>query len=231
MASRRPPPAPAHLAGIYEEERRRLSRDLHDEIGHDLVLIKLHLETIARDSRSAGEPRLAEAIALVSHAIDAVRRLTRDLGPAVLENLGFLPGIREYIHEFSSRVKIKVSFRARNLPAEIPSAYQVAFYYVLQSALANVVQHASAQHVTVSLGRAKPSALRMVIADNGVGFDVSARLAAGSFGLTAMRERVEALGGEIRFHSRPASPGVKVHGTKIEVTLPLASAKSGGRSR
>ncbi len=231
MASRQPPPAPAHLARIDDQERRRLLRDLHDEVGHDLVLIKLHLENIARYRSSPSGSRLAEAIALVSHAIDALRRLTRDLGPAVLENPGFLPAIRGYIRQFSSRVKIKVSFRTRNLPAEIPSAYQLAVYHVLQSALSNVVEHASAQHVTVSLGRAKPSALRMVIADNGVGFNVSAKLAAGSFGLTAMQERVEALGGEIRFRSRPQAAGAKTYGTKIEVTLPLRSTKSGSRSR
>jgi signal transduction histidine kinase len=230
--SSRPPPASAHLAEIYEEERRRLSRDLHDEIGHDLLLIKLHLETMAKENLSRNlSTRFPEAIGLVSHAIDAVRRLVQNLGPAVLEDLGFLPAVCAYVHQFSKRAKIKIKLRTRNLPSEIPSVYQVALYHLLQSALANVVQHASSSQVKVLLGSAKGSGLKMVVEDNGVGFDVSARLAAGSFGLTAMRERVEALGGKIRFSSRLESRGARRHGTRIEVNLPLFGSKSASKSR
>jgi len=217
--------ASAYVTRIYEQERRRLSQDLHDEVGHDLMLLKLYLEMIAMDSSAAElagiEGRIAEAIALVSHAIDSVRRLVLDLGPAVFEDLGFVPAVRSYISQFSARSKISVTLQEGYVPAEVPSSHQVALYRLLQGALSNVLKHARAKNVKVSLGSMKDSVLIMVIEDDGVGFDTTARPGRRSFGLTAMRERVEVLGGKIHLQSRPASPAAKVHGTRIEIDLPL----------
>jgi len=216
--------ASAYVTRVYEQERRSLSHDLHDEIGHDLIIIKLHLEMIAlsNDGKDpAGEARLAEAIALVSHAIDSVRRLVFDLGPAVLEHLGFLPAVKSYISQFSSRTKINVRLREGYLPVDIPSSHQVAIYRLLQGALSNVLKHASAKNVNISLGSMKDVVLIMVIEDDGVGFDTASRSRRHSFGLTAMRERVEVLGGKMHLQSKPATPLAKVHGTRIEIDLPL----------
>jgi len=216
--------ASAYVTRIYEQERRRLSQDLHDEVGHDLMLLKLYLEMIAMEHREelAGvQPRVAEAIALVSHAIDSVRRLILDLGPAVFEDLGFLPAVRTYISQFSARTKINVTLREGYVPAEIPSAHQVALYRLLQGALSNVLKHASAKSVKVSLGSMSDSVLIMVIEDDGVGFDPAAQPGRRSFGLTAMRERVEVLGGKIHIQSKVATPTSKAHGTRIEIDLPL----------
>jgi signal transduction histidine kinase len=217
--------ASAYVTRIYEQERRRLSQDLHDEVGHDLMLLKLYLEMIALDDGSAkvGEimPRIAEAIALVSHTIDSVRRLVLDLGPAVFEDLGFVPAVRSYISRFSARSKIKVTLKEGYLPTEVPSSHQVALYRLLQGALSNVLKHAKAKNVKVSLGSMKDSVLIMVIEDDGVGFDTTERAGRRSFGLTAMRERVEVLGGRIHLQSKTASRVAKDHGTRIEVDLPL----------
>lgn len=216
--------ASAYVTRIYEQERRRLSQDLHDEVGHDLMLVKLYLEMIAMENReelAAVQPRVAEAIALVSHAIDSVRRLILDLGPAVFEDLGFLPAVRTYISQFSARTKINVTLQTGYLPPEIPSTHQVALYRLLQGALSNVLKHASAKNVKVSLGSMKDSVLIMVVEDDGVGFDPAAQPGRRSFGLTAMRERVEVLGGKIHIQSRVATSMSKGHGTRIEVDLPL----------
>ncbi|MCU1338099.1 MAG: hypothetical protein JWO19_3680 [Bryobacterales bacterium] len=218
--------ASAYVTRIYEQERRSLSHDLHDEVGHDLMLIKLYLEMIALDNKAASEssevqPRVVEAIALVSHAIDSVRRLVLDLGPAVFEDLGFLPAVRSYIGQFSARTKINVTLREGYLPAEIPSSHQVALYRLLQGALSNVLKHASAKNVKVSLGSMKDAVLIMVIEDDGVGFDATSEPGRRSFGLTAMRERVEVLGGRIHLQSKVATPVAKTHGTRIEIDLPL----------
>ncbi len=216
--------ASAYVTRIYEQERRRLSQDLHDEVGHDLMLVKLYLEMIAMENReelAPVQPRVAEAIALVSHAIDSVRRLILDLGPAVFEDLGFLPAVRTYISQFSARTKINVTLHTGYLPAEIPSSHQVALYRLLQGALSNVLKHASAKNVKVSLGSMKDSVLIMVIEDDGVGFDPTAQPGRRSFGLTAMRERVEVLGGKIHIQSKTATSTSKGHGTRIEVDLPL----------
>jgi len=216
--------ASAYVTRVYEQERRRLSHDLHDEIGHDLIIIKLHLEMIALSNNGKdleGETRLTEAIALVSHAIDAVRRLVFDLGPAVLEHLGFLPAVKSYISQFSARTKINVRLREGYLPVDIPTSHQVAIYRLLQGALSNVLKHASAKNVNISLGSMKDIVLIMVIEDDGVGFDPTSRSRRHSFGLTAMRERVEVLGGKMHLQSKPATPLAKNHGTRIEIDLPL----------
>jgi len=220
--------ASVYVTKVYEEERKRLSRDLHDEVGHDLVLIKLYLEMIALDTNKKEfqgiRPRLKEAIALVSHAIDSVRRLVLDLGPAVFDDLGFLPAVRTYTSQFSARTKISVQLREGYLPENIPMSHQVALYRLLQGALSNVLKHASAHSVKVSLKCMKDSVLILVIQDDGVGFDTTAILGKGSFGLTAMRERVEVLGGRIHIQSMPAGAMSKIRGTRIEIDLPLPGA-------
>ena len=218
--------ASVYVTKVYEEERKRLSRDLHDEVGHDLVLMKLYLEMIALDTNRREfqgiRPRLNEAIGLVSHAIDSVRRLVLDLGPAVFDELGFLPAVRTYTSQFSARTKIAVTLREGYLPENIPMSHQVALYRLLQGALSNVLKHASAKTVKVSLGCMKDSVLILVIQDDGLGFDTTRKPGNSSFGLTAMRERVEVLGGRIHIQSMPAGSMSKIRGTRIEVDLPLS---------
>jgi two-component system sensor histidine kinase DegS len=179
---------------------------------------------VKKNALRSVEPRLSEAISLVSHAIDSVRRLVLDLGPAVFDELGFLPGVRSYVQQFSSRTKINVSLKEGYLPAEIPMSLQVAIYRLLQGALSNVLKHASAKNVKVSLGSRQGSVLILVIEDDGIGFVSCAETGRQSFGLTAMRERVEVLGGRIDIQSRAAGPLAKDHGTRIEVDLPLPGA-------
>jgi len=217
----------AYVTRIYERERRLLSHDLHDEVGHDLILIKLYLEMIAMSLRGRElpeiKPRLDEAITLVSHAIDSVRRLVLDLGPAVFDELGFLPAVRSYASQFSARTRINVTVQEGYLPDNVPQSHQVALYRLLQGALSNVLKHAHAKNVRVSLGSMKDSVLIMVVEDDGVGFDTARGPGRQSFGLTAMRERVQVLGGRIHVESKRAGGSQKKHGTRIEVDLPLAA--------
>jgi signal transduction histidine kinase len=223
--------ASAYVTKIYEQERRRLSHDLHDEVGHDLILLKMHLEMIAMEPNShAVQTRVREAISLVSNAIDSVRRLVLDLGPAVFDELGFLPAVKSYINQFSSRTRIQVDVEADYLPPEIPSTHQIALYRILQGALSNVVKHASATRVRVFLGARDASMLIMEVEDNGVGFDPEAKPKRESFGLTAMRERVEVLGGTIQIQSRRASAAGLPSGTKIHVELPLPGGEGASAS-
>jgi signal transduction histidine kinase len=215
--------ASTYITRIYEQERKRLSQDLHDEVGHDLILVKLYLEMLVLEAKAYPivQPRLAEAIALVSHAIDSVRRMGLDLGPAIFDDLGFLPAVKSYISHFSARTRIPVALRQGYVPEHIPMSHQIALYRLMQGALSNVLQHSSAKNVSVSLGSMKDSVLIMVIDDDGVGFDTQRSLGPRSFGLTAMRDRVEALGGRIHIRSKRAGPSSKGHGTRIEIDLPL----------
>lgn len=220
----------SYVTGVYERERRRLSHDLHDEIGHELVVLKLRLELIAADvgqnKFALLTPRLNDALELVGRAIDSVRRLVMDLGPAVFDDLGFLPAIRLYGRQFSASTGIEVTIREGDMPPEIPLSHQTALYRVMQGALSNTLRHAKARHITVAFACLKNSQLIMTIEDDGVGFDTTAVRAKQRFGLTAMRERIAVLGGKVHVQSWPASPLGGRRGTRIEVDLPLAGGGS-----
>ncbi len=218
----------AHLGEVYERERRRLARDLHDEVGHDLIVLRLHLQMLALEMKN-GNPgqlrrKLKEAVAVVKHALASVRRLTLDLGPTVWSEQGFLPAVRIYARQFSRMTAIQVRLRAARLRAKLPSSCETALYRVIQGALSNVAAHSGAHHVSISLAT-EPGSVWMRIEDDGKGFDVERKLRGKerAFGLGAMRERIELLGGEIHFSSRPARRAAG-GGTLIELCLPLRSA-------
>jgi signal transduction histidine kinase len=214
------------LGESYEKERRRLAQDLHDEIGHDLVVLKLYTEVIALELKKGdiGQLRrkLKESVMLVKHALQGVRHLTYNLGPAVWNEQGFVPAVRLYVGQFSRRTGVKVRLNALRLHAKLPPRCETALYRVLQGALSNVVSHSQAHNVRISLGSGRDW-VSMKFEDDGRGFNVSRKLSAPpqSFGLTAMKERVELLGGTIHFTSQPARRGVARPGTTIEVRLPL----------
>jgi signal transduction histidine kinase len=208
-----------------EQERMRLSRDLHDEIGHHLVVLKLYLGMISSELAKARPARirekLDEATGLVSQAIQSVRRLILDLGPVALEGVGFLPAVQLYARQFGARTGVKVRVRDRGLPTPLPTGHETALYRLLQGALSNVLKHAQARTVKVTVGAANGSVIVMAIEDDGVGFDTTVPRQA--FGLAAMRDRVASLGGRLRVESRPADCGSGWHGTRIEVELPVES--------
>jgi signal transduction histidine kinase len=208
-----------------DKERYRLSRDLHDEVGGDLVVLKLYMEMIGMklgkgDLAEIG-PKLEEAKALISRLIESVRRLTIDLGPAVLEQVGFMPAVRTYARQYAARTGIEVHVQEGELPDTIPPSHQTALYRVLQGALSNVAKHARAKNVKITVGGVRRAVLVMIIEDDGVGFDVSALRPDRAFGLTAIRERIQSLGGRVHIESRPARPRGGRSGTRIEIDVPL----------
>jgi signal transduction histidine kinase len=209
-----------------EQERHRLSRDLHDEIGHHLVVLKLYLGMIVKETSKARptqiREKLVEATELVSQAIQAVRRLILDLGPVALEGVGFLPAIKLYARQFGSRTGVKVQVRDMGLPPKLPSTHEAALYRILQGALSNVLKHAQARKVKITVDSPTPGTIGMSIEDDGVGFDTEAPHQA--FGLAAMRERVASLGGRLRVGSRPAGSRRR-HGTRIDIELPVGEGR------
>jgi signal transduction histidine kinase len=217
----------ASRGSFGERERQRLSRDLHDEIGHHLVVLKLYLEMIRRDleqgSVGGTRAKLDEATALVVQAVQAVRRLILDLGPAVLEEVGFFPALRLYARQFSERTGVRVQVQESGVPERLGPELETALYRVLQGALSNVIKHAHAKQVRITLGRVK-RVLVLVIEDDGVGFDPAAPRR--SFGLEAMRERIEGLGGRFHLESRGGRPGRRGPGTRIEIDVPLGEEAS-----
>jgi signal transduction histidine kinase len=230
QAERRSQDFSVQLGEAYEKERRHLAQDLHDEIGHDLIVLKLYTEVIALDLKkgdiSQFQRKLKESVTLIKHALTSVRHLTFDLGPAVWNEQGFVPAVRLYARQFAKRTGIKVRLDAARMRAQLPTQCETALYKVLQGALSNVVAHADAHSVRIILASG-PTSVAMRIEDDGRGFNVTRKLGVPrlSYGLRAMRERVELLGGAIDFDSRPARLRADCGGTKIEAHLPLQDSE------
>jgi signal transduction histidine kinase len=215
---------------LDEQDRQRLARDLHDDIGHSLVVLKLFMEQMAQDfdkgrTDQAGR-KLEEMVGLVTDAIESVRRVILDIGPAVLEEMGLQQAIRLYARQFTARTGIKVHVRENGLPGRLPHTHETALYRVLQGALSNVLRHSQAANATIALAAGPGSEVVMSIADDGVGFDARRRAPALSFGLNTMRERIEALGGRFQVESWPALSEQGRRGTRIDVILPLPAGYS-----
>lgn len=230
LAERRSKDLLVEMGDAYEKERRKLAQDLHDEIGHDLIVLKLYVQVIELDlkKRELGRlpAKLRESVSLINHALKGIRHLVFDLGPAVWNEQGFIPAVRLYARQFAARTGLRTKFSASRLRAKLPAHYETAMYKVLQGALANVAAHSRARNVKIVLASRRDTIV-MKVEDDGKGFDVPRMLGKPprSFGLRTMRDRIELLGGTIDFISRPARRHITSngthHGTIIEIHLPL----------
>jgi signal transduction histidine kinase len=219
------------ISEANEKERRRLASDLHDEIGHDLVVLKLYIEMIIADANESMDSevrkRLTEASSLATRAIEAVRRLAFDLGPGIFAESGFIPAIRSYARRFSSTTGVRATVRVVSPYKVLQSREELALYRVLQGALSNVLKHSRAKAVVI-MTSSDANFVRMTIEDDGRGFNVARKLrhVHAIFGLQAMRERIELLGGCFQIHSPVAQAGRRRYGTRIEIVLPVARAEA-----
>ncbi|HLY38803.1 MAG TPA: sensor histidine kinase [Candidatus Binatia bacterium] len=206
----------ARLMAVQEDERRRLSRDLHDEFGQSLTAVNAYLWLIERQTPE-GEPeqrgRVAEARRLVNRTLGAMRELSQLLRPAVLDTLGLVPSLDALVKSFAASHGIAASLTADELPGRLSATMETALYRVAQEALTNVARHARARHVRVALA-ALGDELRLEVEDDGVGFPPNGQTATGT-GLVGIRERVRSLGGQLTVTSR--------RGVRLSVQVPLAA--------
>lgn len=193
-----------------EEERGRISRDLHDQIGQALTALLLGLDqNIDRpDSRS-----LQQLKELTSVTLSDVRRIALDLRPSVLDELGLEAGIRRYARDIHERYGLDVSVLV-NLPGRLQHQEEVVLYRVVQEGLTNIVRHARARRGSVVV-TSYNSYVQCVVEDDGTGFDPDALLPGEQVGLMGMRERLEVLGGSLRIESVPEQ------GTALYARLPV----------
>jgi signal transduction histidine kinase len=205
----------ARLMSAQEEERRKLSRELHDEFGQSLTAVNAHLWLIERHppADAAGlSARTAEARALVSRTLSAMRELSQLLRPAVLDQFGLVPSLDDHLKAFAERHRIAVSFSADGLPDRLPPEVETALYRITQEALTNVARHAQAKRVRVALA-AREGELRLDVEDDGVGFPARGAGTRPGTGLIGIRERVRALGGTVVFQSGK--------GARLRVRVPM----------
>jgi len=193
-----------------EEERRRLARDLHDEVNQALTAILLRLEALAQDSPAVNVDEVAELKRLVNQAMDELLNLARQLRPSALDDHGLMPAVETQLKRFSARTGVEVALNTDGDPDTIPEDIQTAVYRILQEALANIGRHAAATAVAVDV-EVNDRQLELRIRDDGAGFDPSG-LAGGrnegpgaGLGLSGMAERARLAGGELDVRSAPGS--------------------------
>jgi signal transduction histidine kinase len=198
-----------------ELERSRLARELHDETGQALTSILLGLKPL--EEALADHPArtaLGELREQVVSALQDVRRLAVELRPAVLDDFGLVPALERLIDGFAEQSDIRVDFHSALGEMRLPSDVETALYRVVQESLTNIVKHANARNISLSLVR-RESIVAVVIEDDGTGFDQRAVRAEG-VGLLGMRERLALLDGRLEVESRPGA------GTTVVAEVPLA---------
>lgn len=205
-----------HLQQLQEEEKAKIAREIHDELGGTLAAAKIDLQ-LASDKLAPDEPqraRLARIMAAIDETIQVKRRIIEDLRPTLLDNLGIGAALKWQCSQFTKRWGTPCRVELQDDSLRMSPVYSITFYRVVQEALTNITKYAKAKNVAVSLLRDGPQwALR--IADDGVGIDVSHRHNPTAHGLLSMRERARALGGEFSIRGQPG------RGTVIEVRVPV----------
>ena len=205
-----------HLLTAREDERARLARDLHDELGALLTSAKLDAARIR--SRLAGTApealdRLAHLVETLNSSIALGRRIIEDLRPSTLSNLGLVAALDILAREFTEQSGIEVVCALS--PVQLDPATELVVYRVVQEAITNISKYAKAHQVWLDLGQVGKT-VRVSVRDDGVGFD-STRKVSSTFGLVGMRFRVEAEGGTLQLTTAPGQ------GTRLQVTLPSAT--------
>ena len=206
-----------HLETAREDERARLARDLHDELGALLTAAKLDVARLRpglQQSAPALLPRVEHLVQTLNSGIALKRRIIEDLRPSSLDNLGLLPALEILCSEFADRLQVRMT--TRFAPVAMSPAADLTAFRLVQESLSNIAKHAQAGQVTVDVGVEGGMAVIRVV-DDGIGFD-PARLALGSHGLVGMRYRVQAEGGQLHIHTAPGA------GTRVQALLPLAVA-------
>jgi signal transduction histidine kinase len=200
------------LLTIQEQERVRIAREVHDELGQALTAMKIDLQQIARRHPSLEEP-LVPVARTIDHIVDLVRRIAGDLRPAILDDLGVSAALEQQLRRLRESSGIRTSLTVSEEP-ELDMLTGATLYRIAREALANVIRHAGASQVDVSLGTRGEAAV-LDIRDNGRGITREEAFGPRSLGLIGIRERAELLGGSMTIEGRSGE------GTVLTVTLPI----------
>jgi len=204
------------LLEVQESERRRIARELHDEIGQGLTGLKLVLDTVERLPVEEAGKRLGELHTLVNDLLTRVRDLSLDLRPGMLDDLGLLPALLWLFERYQSQTDVRVVFEHNGIDRRFPPDVETAAYRIVQEALTNVARHAHVQQVTVRAW-ADATTVSVQVTDRGVGFDTQhEQIGITTSGVSGMRERVLLLGGDLTLESSPQT------GTSLRAELPLS---------
>ena len=204
------------LIAAQEEERRRVARELHDDFNQRLALLSLELEQLGQKIQTP--QRLRESVKRAqAHAQEIaaeIHRLSYKLHPAKLDHVGLATAIKSLCTELTQSGKLKVHFHQTGFPAVVDRDITLCVFRIAQEGLRNCAKHSGAESAQVMLTRTRNS-VRLVVSDNGCGFNTKTPLMEKGLGFISMKERLHLLGGEMNVYSRP------LRGTRIEISVPL----------
>jgi len=213
------------IISAQEDERREISRELHDDVVQTLVGINVELSALGKGASlglHALKKKIARTQRLVEKSVNAVHRFARELRPAVLDDLGLIPALHAYSQSLAERKKLKIQMTAFGGVEALGGAKRTVLFRVAQEALTNVARHAHATQVKMSITEISGS-IRMEISDNGQSFHVEKTLSAKNpkrLGLVGMKERVEMVGGRLVIESTPGK------GTTVRAEIPFNEKKN-----
>jgi two-component system sensor histidine kinase UhpB len=208
-----------HLHSVREEESKRIAREIHDELGQALTALKMDLSWLLSrlpddlEYRALFRDKALSMTGLIDMTIRTVQKISAELRPGLLDDLGLPSAIEWQAQEFQSRTDIQCQFQFKGSDFKVDSDCATAMFRILQEALTNIVRHASASRVKIAL-REDAEKIELMISDNGRGITFAEIDSPGSLGIIGMRERLRPFGGELRLS------GVSRKGTKVTVRVP-----------
>jgi PAS domain S-box-containing protein len=206
------------LINAQEEERRRVARELHDDLNQRMALLSIELEQLSRKRSPEDLDRRLQSLQTQAREISAdIHRLSYELHPSKLDHLGLAPAIKSLCQEISTKGKLEVELQQDGFPAHLPSSVTLCVFRIAQESLRNCVKHSGANKARVTLEKTGQE-IRLSVSDNGRGFEMDSAAMQKGLGFTSMRERLRIVGGEMQVQSQPR------HGTVIDVSVPLVHA-------
>jgi signal transduction histidine kinase len=210
------------LLEAQEQERNRIGRELHDDIGQRLAMLAVELERL-QDNPSEVRSRVQELRKQTTEISNDVQALSHDLHSSTLEYLGATWGMKSWCKEFDERQGLQIEFKSSDAQISLPREIGLCLFRVLQEALHNTAKHSGVKRIEVQLHE-ESDAIHLTIRDLGKGFDVEAAKKGRGLGLTSMQERVRLVDGTIEIQSKPMG------GTTIHVRVPFGSEKFSERA-
>ncbi len=204
------------LIEAQEQERTRIARELHDDIGQRLALLAVELQQLQQDPPNLPEvrSRMGELQKQTAEIATDIQTLSHELHSAKLEYLGIAAAMRGFCQEFEEQTKVKIDFKSHDLPSPLSPDISLCLFRVLQEALHNSAKHSGVRHVEVGLW-GTPDEIHLTVSDSGAGFDSEAAKEARGLGLISMEERLKLLKGTFSIESQPK------RGTTIRARVPL----------
>jgi len=214
----------SRLIAAQEEERKRIARELHDDLNQRLAVLSIELEQLGQHfGQYAGLRKRLHKLRLQAQEISSdLHRLSYKLHPSKLDHLGLAAAVKSLCDELSVSGKLRVHFHQSGVPNDLPKDATLCLFRIAQETLRNCVKHSGAESVQVMLTKTG-HVIRLSISDNGCGFDTKSDLMDKGLGFISMHERLRLVDGEIKISSQP------LRGTRIDVVVPLNSKSSSSK--